>query len=449
MGSDGDFLDEEDQTFPSGGVGKRDYQIFNEYLNKTITASYSGTSKILGREGYRYSVNIVKEEIHGMEILDSFLPEEGGEGSDDNDDFSRFLSESTMRLFYTDRSQYILDPGTSIPLDIDIDIRIDMKLPDTTILTVREEDVRYTEEDIWIESETIPGTKDKVSVVTEIRTIGRIEEKDENTALYDRYTTYYDKETGERISSGEYDEKETFAVDRSTYRYKTGYVGTQRSGFFEFPIGRVERKTYPMWDEFSSTEGQAEYAGMDERGDLDVKVFRMLSEDVEVDSGNAILPIYPHPTTTYLLDTVQEWYLDERTGFMVDFYIHGTVKVASSGPFGVIETEVTEFEVFLPENTTSMLREIADLFHNLVIPLSNKEVKAFGLHISFTDDISRQFIDLADNVGTILDILEFWIPLGIIIIGAGMTIVPIFIFIIRKRTRKKDTNGAVVALEMN
>jgi hypothetical protein len=112
----------------------------------------------------------------------------------------------------------------------------------------------------------------------------------------------------------------------------------------------------------------------------------------------------------------------------------------------VIETEVTEFEVFLPENTTSMLREIADLFHNLVIPLSNKEVKAFGLQISFTDDISKHFIDLADNIGRIMDISEIWVPWGIGVIGAALSTVSIFLLIISRRRKQPDRTEHVVAL---
>jgi hypothetical protein len=402
----------------------------------------------LGKEGYQYSINIVREEIEGMDMLDMFLPEDQDPGSGDTSDFTRFISESGTRLFYNDMSSYILDARTSIPLDIDLDLGLDMVLPDTTKLTVREEDVRYTEEDIWVESGTVPGTREEIHVITEIKTLGSFDENDGNIAVYDRYTTYYDKDTGERISSGEYDEKETFAVDRTTYQYIPGYLGTIRSGFYEFPIGKVEEKSYPMWDEFSSREGMAEFFGRDRIDEMDVLIFQMISEDVVVDSGNAILPIYPHPATTYLLDTTQEWYLDQRTGFMVDFYIHGVVKVASSGPFGIIETEVTTFEVYLPENTTSMLKEIADLFHNLVIPLSNKEVKAFGLQISFTDEISQQFIDLSDYVGRILDVFEIWIPRSLGIIGVSLIIVPIIVLVIKRRSIKSEDEIQVIAIEI-
>ncbi|MGA1821669.1 MAG: porin PorA family protein [Thermoplasmatota archaeon] len=430
--SDDFSFDADDSLFPTGGVGKRDYRIYNEYLERNVTAYFEGTNDVLGMSGYSYVLDIDGEEIGGSDILTSFMSGDEGAGSDD-DEFSSFLEEGGTRYFYSDSSRFILDPRTSIPLDLELNIGVDMKLPDTTILTVREEDVRYAEEDIWVESGSIPGTREKVEVIKEIRTNGRIDPNDDSIGLYDMYTIYYDRQTGERLSNGEYDEVETFAVDRSSYQYITGYYGTLRSGHFEFPVGNVENRDYVMWDEFSESENLAEYSGSDERYGMEVKIFRMISEDVEVDSGNAVLPIYLHPATVYLLDTVQTWYLDARTGFMIDFHILGSVKVASSGPFGAIETEVADFEVHLPENTTSMLRDVADLFHRLVIPLSNKELTAFGLRISFTDEISGKFVELAGTVGTILDATEIWIPRGIFITAVIAILAGLSILIIRRK----------------
>ncbi|MGA1872216.1 MAG: porin PorA family protein [Thermoplasmatota archaeon] len=323
----GEFLFESDDAsferngtfFPSGGVGKKDYSIYNDYLGRDVTARFEGSYDVLGKKGYSYVVDIEREETHGNDLLSTFIPVDEEEGTG-NEDLSSFLEDFGIRFFYSDSSRYILDPRTSIPLDLEINIAVDMKLPDTTILTVREEDVRYAEEDIWIDSTTVPGTKEKVEVIKETWTLGRLDPDDDNIGVYERFDVYYDKETGEKVSSDEYENRETFAVDRSTYQYLTGYRGTLRSGYFEFPINKVEERDYPMWDEFTASESEARFIGNEVRNGLDVMVFQMVTEDVQVDSGNAIIPIYPHPATIYLLDTVQEWYIDERTGFMVDFH---------------------------------------------------------------------------------------------------------------------------------
>lgn len=439
-------FEQEGLSFPSGGVERRDYVVFNRYLGRDVTASYSGISEVMGKTGFVYSMDIEREEIAGLDMLSRFLT--GGKGTIEGDP-SSFLEGTSTRFTYSDSTRYVLDPRTSIPLDIQTDIEVGMKLPDTTILTVRENDIRYADEEVWVESETVPGTKEKIEVLVVTRTTGRLDPEDVSIGLYDREVTYYDKKTGEVISTGGPEEKETFAVDRSTYRYIPGHYGTRRSGYFEFPVGKVERRSYPMWDEFSGMENEASYSGDERRWNLDVMVFEMVTEDVVVESGNALLPIYPHPATEYLLDTVQRWYIDERTGFMVDFHIEGTVKVASSGPLSLIETEVTTFEVTLPENTTDELREVADLFHELVIPLSNREIVAFGLEISFTDGTIRELIDIANMVGRIMDITQLWVPRVLLISAALVSGVSIFLFYLSRKPSSVYSEDRYLSIELS
>ncbi len=435
--SDQGSFSAEDSLFPVGGVEARDYTVSNEYLGRDATARFLGVENIFGRDGYLYEIDIDSEQLKDLDAFSSFGEEM---------EFSSLVLDTGAEILYSDSSRFVLDPRTSIPLDIDLDISVDLKMPDNTRLFVREEDVRYAEEEIWIESTTVPGRKEKVEVLKETVTRGAVDPEDENIARYHLTVVYYDMDTGERLSEDGYDEEERFLVDRTTYRYMTGREGTGRSGFYEFPVGRVERRDYPMWDDLAGRENIAEYQGMEIRGGMDVMVFRMITEDVEVDSGNAVLPIYPHPATIYLLDTVQEWYLDSRTGFMVDFRLEGTVKVASSGPVGIIEQEVATFEVHLPENTTSTLRDVADLYHDLVLPLSNKQLNGFSLQIGFTEEVSREFVDLAESVGNILDLVEFHIPLSLGGIGTLFVIlggITIFIF------RKKGENNQIKSLHMN
>jgi len=435
--SDQGSMSPEDSLFPTGGVEARDYTVFNEYLGRDATAHFLGIENVLGKDGYVYELAIGSEELDDLDSFSSF---------GDDMEFSSLIEESGARIFYSDGSRFVLDPATSIPLDIDLDISVDLKMPDNTRLFVREEDVRYAEEEIWVDSATVPGRKEKVEVLKETVTRGEVDPQEENIGRYHLTVVYYDLETGERLSDSGYDEEERFLVDRSTYRYITGRDGTQRSGYYEFPVGRVERRDYPMWDDMAGTENIAEYLGMETRDGMEVMVFRMMTEDVEVDSGNAVLPIYPHPATVYLLDTVQEWYLDPRTGFMVDFRLEGTVKVASSGPAGIIEQEVTTFEVHLPDNTTDMLMEISDLYHDLILPLSNKELKGFALQIGFTEEVSREFVELAKRVGSILDLVEVRIPLGLSGIGAIFVLLGgASLLISRRRAGKRPEQ--IIALE--
>jgi hypothetical protein len=437
--SDQGSMSPEDSLFPSGGVESRDYPVFNDYIGKNTTAYFRGTRNVFGRDGYVYELDLRNEALDDLEDFASF-------GKDM--EFSSLLEDSGARIQYSDGSTFVLDPRTSIPLYIELDISVDLQMPDNTRLFVRDEDVRYAEEEIWVESAMVPGRKEKVEVLKETVTRGTVDPSDENIARYHLTVVYYDTETGERLSQDGYDEEESFLVDRTTYRYMTGREGTQRSGYYEFPVGRVERRDYPMWDDMTGTENTAEYEGMETRSGMEVMVFRMTTEDVEVDSGNAVLPIYPHPATIYLLDTVQEWYLDARTGFMVDFRLEGTVKVASSGPVGIIEQEVTTFEVHLPDNTTDMLMEISDLYHDLILPLSNKQLKGFGLQIGFTEEVSKEFVELAGRVENILDLVEFRMPLALGVAGSAMVFIGgVLIFISRRRTGKKRPEQ-VLALEI-
>ena len=320
-----------------------------------------------------------------------------------------------------------------------MDIESSFIFPDTTILQVQEEQVQYSEETIWMPSQTIPGRMVSQDVIKETKTLGRISEEDNMVALYQNKVTYYDRSTGEPLDESVQGGTEEFAVDRVTYRYLTGYLGTGRSGFYQFPVGSIEKRNYPWWDENHQRENTAEFVDETERMNRRVYLYRMISEDVQVEAGNAILPIYYHPGTEYRMDFVQEWYVDAETGLMIDMTINGTIYVLSSGPFGLIEESVGYFDVELPDNTTELLLNVSDLYRDLLIPMSDKPIRAFSMEISFSESLNRDLIGISDEVALYIDLFSNSIPTGLTIIGTAIiAIIVVGLLIYRRVKRNKN-----------
>lgn len=417
---------DEGDTFPTGGVKKKNYEIYNAALNASVTVRYTGETKILGRTGYIYSSNIVDAELkNGM---DSFQDQEL------DPEISEIMED--MDVFYTDTSDYVLDPRTSIPYDIRLDLSSSVIFPDFTLLTVLEEQVRYSEETIWIPSSSSVNRMEEKNVIVEKKTTGGIDPENELIGLYTLETTYYDRETGEPLDEELQGGSESFAVDRTTYQYILGYKGTRRSGFYQFPVGNAMKRDYPMWDESIEAENIAEFTGESEIDGTPVFIYTMVTEDVVVEGGNALLPIYLHPGTTYTLDTVQQWFIDEETGFMLDFRIEGTIIVSSSGPLGLVEQSVGAFMVDLPENTTDELKEVSILFRDFLIPMSDKRVEVFSLDIYFSEGLQERLVEVADQVSFIIDMVENKVPRILMTAGAVVLLVVLVLFFAAKRRKK-------------
>lgn len=403
-------------TFPIGGVEKRDYEIFNSGLNETTTVEFTGTEKVLGREAYVYRTNIT--DVESTSQLGGGLPE-----MDDNP----LPFDGDLEFLFSDRTQYVLDPRTSIPFDLRLSISSSFIFPDSTLLTVLDEQTQYSEETIWIPSSTIPGLVEETNVIKETKTRGTIDSEDNLVAIYEQEITFYYKSTGEPLPEDLQGGIETFAVDRETYQYMTGYLNTQRSGYFQFPVGSIRKMDYRMWDESLEAENTAEYIEETTVMGRNAYIFRMITDDVEIEGGNAILPISPHPGTDYRMDSTQEWYIDSSTGFMLDFKIDGTIRVESSGPLGIIDQSVGSFEVDLPDNTTSQLLEVAELFEEVLLPLSNEKVEAFSLELSFTEEVQRDLIEISDEVFFYLDLFERRVPMILAVAGVVIIFIPISI----------------------
>jgi hypothetical protein len=420
--------EQEGQTFPAGGVEKRDYIIYNDALKDNVTVSFSGETDVFGRTGYVYSTD----------INDVSVDAPSNTFSDVDMDNEIFQMMEGIDYLYSDASNYVLDPRTSIPYDIQLNIASSFIFPDSTMLTVMEEQTQYQEETIWIPSTSGINRMEEIQVIKETTTRGRLDDDDEEIALYQQTITFYDMDTGEPLPQDLQGGTESFAVDRNSYQYILGYKGTGRSGYFQFPIANVMKRDYPMWDESIKAENVAEFNGETQIEDKDVYIYQMVTEDIEVEGGNAFLPIYLHPGTTYELDTVQQWFIDSETGFMLDFRIDGTIRVSSSGPLGLIEQSVGSFSVDLPDNTTDELLSVSNLFRDLLIPMSGQKVDAFAMEISFTENLQQTLVEVADQVAFIMDLFESRIPMiltitGITLIVTGSIVVTIMIVLKKRR----------------
>ncbi len=415
-------------TFPVGGVERKDYEIFNSGLNDLTTVEFMGTTEVLGRTGYLYKTNITDVESSSPSNVGGFSSMEG--------ETLPFLDDLTF--LFSDQTEYVLDPRTSIPYDLRLIISSSFIFPDSNLLTVLEEQVQYSEESIWIPSSSVPGRLEETNVIKETSTRGRIDTEDEMVALYDQSVTFYYKSSGEPLPEDLQGRTESFAVDRENYQYMTGFKNTQRSGYYQFPVGNPKKMDYQMWDESLAMENTAEFSGETSINGRNVYLYRMYTYDVEVEGGNAVLPIYRHPGTIYYLDTIQEWYIDSITGFMLDFKMDGTIRVTSAGPLEVIDQSVGSFKVDLPENTTSELFKIAELFENLLLPLSNKPVEAFAMDLGFTEDLQRDLIEISDDVVFYMDIFQNKIPIALGIVGIIILSIPAVFLIVRSVKRRRN-----------
>jgi hypothetical protein len=416
------------KTFPMGGVERKDYEIFNSGLNDTTTVLFSGETDVLGRTAYVYRTNITDIETE--------IPSQLGGGFSNMED-NPLPIDGDLSFLFTDNTEYVLDPRTSIPYDLRLKLSTSFIFPDSTLLTVMDGQVRYAEESIWVPSSTVPGLMEEVNVIQETSTEGYIDPQDDMIAVYDQKITYYERSSGEPLPDDQQGPRETFAVDRSTYQYLPGYRGTQRSGQYQFPVGSIRKMDYRMWDEYLLAENTARYIGETTVQERTAYIYRMESPDVETDGGNALLPIYRHPGTSYRMDTIQEWYIDASTGFMLDFRIEGTIRVTSAGPLGLIDQSVGGFEVDLPENTTKELKNVALLFEELLIPLSNEKVEVFSMELHFTEDLQRDLIDISDDVVFYMDLFENKVPIALAVVGMVILVIPSGIMIASRIRRRK------------
>ncbi len=414
-----------DPSFPIGGLKKKDYPIYSSFLNESTDAAYSGTKIIDGNEVYTYDINIENEpiDIHGMKL------EGGFDFSDEN-----LPIDEDIPFYYSDSTQYLMDPRTSVPLDIRLNLSVDLMFPDFHHLQALKENVSFALETTRSPSQTNPGTYDETTLLVARYFAGEIDRNDPNNAIFNERFVYYDLETGEPLPPDQQGTSSTYVVDRTDFRYVTGYMGTERSGYYQFPIANAEAKDYPMWDVITSTERVAEYKGQSSSGN---KVYEMVMEDGKLDIDNLLLPIQLTPFRTYIMDSTQTWEIDDVSGTMLNYSIRGTVYVRFSSPLGTREEEVASFEMDLCKNTTDTLLKVARLFKELLLPLSGDRIVAFSLQASFTDSAIRKMIGLSDDVAIYLTLLRKvtpWVEVGL---GIVIMVVPVVIYGVRRHRRNK------------
>ncbi len=437
------FSMDRDQLFPLFGVEPRDYRIAHPFFNRSVVARYGGETDVDGRAAYCYEVNITDANLS----MDAFMPAMGGDGGADDGELIPGLSFAALTIGYRELTRYYIDPVTSIPLDLEMRMILDLTLPDLTLLQVEEgETVERTETELWVPNGTLPGTYEKRDVIAETHTLVELDPADRTVARFDRWIVYYDAETGEKLAEEYQGEHERFAVNRRSYQYIDGYGNSARAGYYTFPLAAVEPMDYPMWDDVAQSNNVAAYIGTGEVLDRPVYIYEMTTDEVVLETGNALLPVYRHPGTQYLYSGKNRWSIDAATGFLLDYAMNGTVSVRSAGPFQLVTQTVESFGFDMGANQTQMLRNVSLLYEDLIIPLSGRQLSFFGIDLAFSATMRTQLASAAVFLGRILRLVRLWIPLLFVVVGATLVVLAVAAHMtVRRRERRGDGDEPGVA----
>jgi hypothetical protein len=259
---------------------------------------------------------------------------------------------SDAKMFYDENNVYWLDRETSIPLNMDMGMGISIQLPNLRLLQVSlGERVYNSTGTIWVQNDTIPQKYDQIEVIKESHSECWLDKKDSNIAHFRSWTVYYDNDTKERLPDDVQPPPETYAVDRATYMYIPLYGG--RSGYYWFPP-LLEKRTYPMWDSTMQNTIDACFIEETEIAGMRAYLFEMRAENITIESSNIALPVYRHPGTEYLYDSITRYWLEPETGMMLSYWMNGTFKLATGGPLQGFSYPVFFF-FRLDENTSSLI----------------------------------------------------------------------------------------------
>ncbi len=412
-------------SFPRGGLEKRDYVLHNSYLDRNVTAAYSGIDSVVDKEVYTYDLKLDDEPInlHGMKL------EGGFDFSNEN-----LPIDEDIPFFYSDATKYMMDPRTSVPLDIRLNMSMALIFPDFYRLQALKENVSFAVETTRSPSQTNPGTYEVTKLLVARHFTGEIDKNDTDNAIFSERVVYYDLETGDPLPPDQQGSVNRYVVNRTDFKYVTGYLGTERSGYYQFPIANAEAKDYPLWDVMTSTERIAHYIGLSTSGD---KVYEMVVKGEQLDIDNLVLPIQLTPFRTYVMDSTQAWEIDDGSGTMLNYSIRGKVYLKISSPLGTVEEEVASFDMDLCRNTTNTLAKVARLYQELLLPLSNEKISAFSLQASFIEAAISKMIDLSDDAAIYLTILKWIIPVAGIGLGLILMVVPAVLFVVRRNRRNR------------
>lgn len=414
--------------FPLFGVEKRNYNIWDDFIKNNTTAEFICESTIKGKRVYVYHVNI-----------DSYLLKEKIFGRRSDTSLKKITEKEILKVLLHESTFYYIEPETSIPLNIKMCVNISIIMPDMTILNVDEGDkITYSEGEVWIRNESYPFIYEKKDVIVEKHLLSKISEENPRIAIFESWTIYYDKNTGEKIGDKYKEEHEIFAVDRMTYMY-VPYKNSRRQGYYTFPVGNVEQKSYPMWDEIAETQNYANFIREDVFSGRDIYVYKMITDNVTVETP-VFVPVYRHPGTEYKYSGTTTFFVDKKSGIPIYLEVNGSIYLSSKGPLSLIEYPLTTFNFSSDNMTVKNMTKMASFFSEVILPLSSKELPAFSLRIQYTDEFIDKMIVLADRVAKLLSILKIWVPTSTFIPGVIIVIIGIHSYRKKKiRNRRLET----------
>ena len=418
------------------GPERRDYSVRNVILNDTVLARFAGETVVEERTANVYEVSIegAPLDMDALSATGLFGPAIPGPSSEEGLDGGTTDAGSTSmgptgmsgampgsflgggsEMRYDEHSIYYIDVGTSIPLDLEMDLVVSMVFPDASLMMVTEgEEVSTTFGEVWLPHPTAPGAYQAIDVTIESHLVTSLLGSDETVAVFESWVVYIDNSTGEPIDDKYQPQREVYAVDRETSMYVAGLGNSERTGLHGFPIGRAEPRTYPLWDAMAGEVVDAEFVGEEMIGDRRVHIYEQVSEDVVIDSPNMILPVYRHPALDYKYDGTSRYTIDAETGMFLDIAVETTVVLASSGPLGAVAYPVTSFSFSMDDEFVEMMIGISSLFEEVLLPLSNEVVPAFAMELGFTDEMTSALVEVAILVETVDGVLNLWVPLAIL-----------------------------------
>ncbi len=391
--------------FPLFGVEKKDYTLYDATLGKEVRANYSGETEVMGERAYFYTVfenNRTHDPVSGMGV--------------------------EMKYY----AGYFVHPTTSLPLAIDMKMSFLLFFPDFYLLQPEGESRYNYTGTVWVQNETVPGKYDLTNVREEVVSRSYLSE-DCSMVLFEEKVTYYDIDTGEPLPPDQQPPPEFYAVNRTTFRYVTGYNGTARSGYYTFPIGRLEKKDYPMWDSLAGEENVARYEGEDSFANATVWVYHMHTDNATVEGGNPFLPVYRHPGTEYTYTMDLRFYVDPGSSIPLNVVMNGTVYMRSTVP-GSEGIPVSYINFSFDASAVENMSRIARLFREVLLPFSKAWVPVFYMHIQTTGDFSALMLDLAHLLEKVLFFMRVVVPVTAGVLGG------VFLFFgLRRRRRYLDS----------
>jgi|GEM_PF-2202784 len=416
------------ESFPIGGVEKKDYRVWSDSLQRNVKAEYIGERNFRGKVVYLYRTNAENETLSSGSGMFSM----GGSESSSQGDNGLF-GEGT-KMFYDENNVYWLDRETSIPLNMEMGMKISMQMPNLRLLQVSVgERVYNSTGTIWVENDTIPQKYDQIEVIKESHTECWLDKKDSRIAHFRTWAVYYDNETKEMLPEDVQPIPESYAVDRLTYMYIPLYGG--RSGYYWFPP-LLEKRTYPMWDSTMQNTVDACFIEETVIAGYRAYLFELRAENITIESSNIALPVYRHPGTEYLYDSITRYWLEPETGMMLSYWMNGTFKLATGGPLQGISYPVVSFEFGLDENTSKLIAGYIPLL-KLFYSLSFRKITLFTLELHFSDALVDMLLTLDVMFSNILKILRVYIPIAFLISGLVSVSIPT-IGIVRERRRIRN-----------